>query len=440
MTVEAPASGGDTSAARPGPWARYRQRYVQLPPAVQMIGLQLWLPLLFVLAFCLCYVNAFHQPNPRDIPVAVVGTGPAADTFAQRLQDASGGVLAVSTVGSVGEVRGELRSGDLAAVFTPGSAGTPARLTLTSAEQFQLAQVARQSFAPVAAAQGTTLAVDDLAPLPRHDAYGTSLFYAALLWTIPAYMVGMFVGMMGAALRHRVRLGIIAGSGFVLSGLSALLVGPVLGAVHGHFPQLWLLGFAAALAVGLLVNGLAYFFGRFVSGAAMVIFVFLSVPSSGGAFPASFLPEPFRALHPYVFATGLLDALRDVVYGVGPGVGQGALIIGCYAAAGVLLTAVGRPYYLRLTARRAANGRPMPMMQAAQRAMAAASMQPAGAVAAAGGGSAGGAVTTAAGSGRRADPAARGREDDPRTEGYRELAADSDAAAVTGAAAGGGAA
>ncbi|WP_261576030.1 ABC transporter permease [Frankia gtarii] len=456
MTAETSASSGAPSTGL-GPWMRYRRQYSRLSPPVQMIGLQLWLPLVFVVAFCLCYINAFHQPSPKDIKVAVVGTGPAAATLADRLEGTSNGMLSVSAVGSVDDVRGDVRDGDLAAAFTPGSANQPARLLVASGAQFQLAEVVQQTFAPVAAAEGTTLAVDDLAALPKHDSYGTSGFYIALVWTIAGYMVGMFIGMMGQTLRHRVRLGLIVGAGFVFSLLGTLFAGPVVGAVHGHFLSLWLLGWLTTISVGLVVNGLSYFIGRFVTGAALILFVFLNIPSSGGAFPAAFVPEPFKWLHPYVFGTGVLDVLRDVVYGVGPGTGRGATIIGVYAAIGLVLTVVGKPFFDRRNRLRAERGKPVSMMLAAQgAAMAARQAEQAEAAA----GTRPHHVTTS-GAPTSEGP---GRDDDSRGNGngngngnsngngggsrgeglrdneFADEEAESDAAAVSGAAAGSGSA
>ncbi len=443
MTSETPASSGAPSTGL-GPWMRFRRQYSRLSPPVQMIGLQLWLPLVFVIAFCLCYINAFHQPSPKDIKVAVVGTGPAAVTLADRLEGTSNGMLSVSVASSVDAARGDVRDGDLAAAFTPGAANQPARLLVASGAQFQLAEVVQQTFAPVAAAEGTTLAVDDLAPLPKHDSYGTSGFYIALVWTIAGYMVGMFIGMMGQTLKHRVRLGLIVGSGFVLSLLGTLFAGPVVGAVHGHFLSLWLLGWLTTISVGLVVNGLSYYIGRFVTGAALILFVFLNIPASGGAFPASFVPEPFKWLHPYVFGTGVLDVLRGIVYDVGPGIGSGATIIGVYAAIGLVLTVVGKPFFDRRNRLRAERGKPVSMMLAAQgAAMAARQAEQAEAAA----GTRPHHVTTSEGPGWDDDSRGNGngngngsRGNGLRDNEFADEEVESDAAAVSGAAAGSGSA
>lgn len=360
------AGRGRHAARRPGPWMRYRAQYAKLPPAAQMIGLQLWLPSVFVIAFSLCYVASFHHPNPKDVPVALVGPQAELRPAAQRLEANSDGVLSVSVYVSAPQARAAVRDGDLAAAFTPGTEDAPAVLAIASGAQFQLATMAKTTFASLATAEKTTMTVDDLAPLPTADSSGTSSFYVALVWIIAGYMVAMFVGMMGAPLKHRVRLGIIAGVGLVLSFAATLLAGPVVGAFHGHFASMWLTGWCTTMAVGLMVNGLAYFLGRFVPGAALLLFVFLNVPASGGAFPRQFVPTFFDTIHPYVMGAGVLDVIRSLLYDAGPGVHAGALVIGAYAAVGALLTLGGKRYAARRARRRTELGKPISMMHAAQ--------------------------------------------------------------------------
>jgi hypothetical protein len=345
---------------------RYREQYAKLPPAIQMIGLQLWLPFVFVIAFSLCYVASFHHPDPKHVPVALVGPQAELGWDARLLEANSDGALSVSVYRSVVKAQAAVRDGDLAAAFAPGTAAAPAVLTIASASQLQLATMAKTTFASLSTAEKATLTIDDLAPLPTADSSGTASFYVALVWTIAGYMVAMFVGMMGAPLKHRVRLGIIAGGGLVLSFMATVLTGPIVGAFHGHFAAMWLTGWCTAMAIGLVVNGLAYFLGRFVTGAALLLFVFLNVPASGGAFPRQFVPAFFDFIHPYVIGAGVLDMIRSLIYGAGPGVGAGALVIGAYAAVGALLTIVAKPYAERRTRRRTELGKPISMVHAAQ--------------------------------------------------------------------------
>jgi hypothetical protein len=364
MTTLNPAPS--SPAPYTGAWTRYRNAYSKLPPSVQMIGLQIWLPTLFVLLFCFCYIFAFHSPTPKDVPVAVVGSSQTASPFAASLQKGSDGALTVKTLATAAEARTQVRSGELAAAYIPGAKSS--QLVIASGAQFQLATLAKEVFTPVAAEQKVTMTVVDLAPLPKGDSFGTALFYMTLVATIGGYMVAMFVGLMGGPLRHRTRIGIIAAFAVLFPLVSTLLLRFPLGVISGHFFAVWAIGSATALAIGLVVNGLSYFLGRFVTGAALFLFVFLNVPSSGGAFPAELVPEPFKSLHPFVSGTGTLDLYRHVIYGVGPGAWAGLLVLACYAAGGLILTLTGRPYARRLAARRAARGARPSMMQAAQHA------------------------------------------------------------------------
>jgi len=365
-------SEGAHEAKPAGLWSRYRAQYEKLPPGAQMIGLQLWLPLVFVIAFCFCYIAAFHAPAPHQVSVAVIGQGTHAQAAADALQKGAGDSLRVRLEPDVAAARADVRDGDLAAAYLP-DAKKPT-LILASAASYQLSAVAKATFQATASATGGTLQVDDLAALPAHDAYGTTLFYVTLVWTIAGYMVGMFVGMMGGALKHRMRIGILAAAGVVLPLISTLIIVYALGAVSGNFWELWGIGVATAFTIGLVVNGLGYFLGRFVTAAALILFVFANVPGSGGAYPPEFLPQPFRALHNVVSGTGTLDMLRSVVYDVGPGAGRGAIILAVYAAVGVLLSVVGKRFFVWRMGRRAARGaRPTMMIAAQLAAMAAAS-------------------------------------------------------------------
>jgi hypothetical protein len=50
---------------------RWRRLYSSLPTSIQLIGLQLWLPVLLIVLFCVCYIGAFHAPEIRDAPVGL---------------------------------------------------------------------------------------------------------------------------------------------------------------------------------------------------------------------------------------------------------------------------------------------------------------------------------------------------------------------------------
>jgi hypothetical protein len=330
---------------------RFRRWYSTLHPSLQLIGLQLWLPLFFIVGFCLCYIAAFHAPHPHDVPVAVVGSSAELRT---ALDERLPGVVDLRACDDAADARAAVTSGRVAVAYDPEEA----RLYTASAHQYQVAALIPAMLTPVIEAAGAPApVVDDLAPLPPYDEYGTVSLYLMLAWCIGGYMVAMFIGLMGAPLRHRTRTTVIVVGGAVISLITNTLAGPVVGAVQGHFVELALLGWGWIIAIGLAVNGISYFVGRFVALPAMIVFVFLSMPASGGAYPAWFMPQPFAWLNNVVVGSGITEMLKRALYDVGPGYGRGLTMMLVYAVVGVVLMITGKTWWERRRVRRIVAGR-----------------------------------------------------------------------------------
>lgn len=334
-----------------GAMQAFKGRYGKLHPSLQMIGLQMWLPLFFVSLFVCCYIGAFHSPAPRAVPVGVAGTAQAT-ALAAGLERADPGGFQVTEVAParVPQAVAEVRAGTLVALYVAGP-GKTATLTYATGNGLELEATVAAVVQGLAAAGGITLASHDLAPLAASDSFGTAALYVALVATIGGYMVGMFTGMMGGPLRRRTRWGIIAAASLLLSLVAAALTAFAIGVDAASFWAVWATMLGTSLAVGLVVDGLGYFFNRFVTGAAIVIFVFLNIPSSGGALPVDFVPQPFRWLSDVTVGPGAIAILRHVYYGAGPGVATGVLRLAAYAVAGLALGCAG-PYYAAWRQRR----------------------------------------------------------------------------------------
>lgn len=318
----------------------FRRWYGSLHPSLQLIGLQLWLPLFFIVMFCLCYVAAFHAPHPSEVPVALVGVP---DSIQQAIGKALPGVLDLKNYSTLSAAKDAVLHGRVAIAYDGGAN----EIFKASAHQYQVAALIPAMLTPVLAAAGITATVTDLAPLPAWDEYGTVSLYLMLAWCIGGYMVAMFIGLMGAPLRHRTRVVVILGGGVIISFITNVLAGPVIGAVHGHFGTLFVIGWGWIVAIGLAVNGFSYFAGRFIALPAMVVFIFLSMPSSGAAYPAWFMREPFAWLNNVVVGSGITEMLKRELYGVGPGFGRGVTMMVSYAIAGVVLMIVGKQVWER---------------------------------------------------------------------------------------------
>ncbi len=124
----------------------------------------------------------------------------------------------------------------------------------------------------------------------------------------------------------------------MLSGIGgAVIVGPLLGALSGHF---WALaGFGALLvfAVGAFTMAIQAVTGIVGIGIAVLLFVVLGNPSAGGAYPAPLLPPFWRAIGPWLPPGAGTSGVRGIVYFGGAGVGGPVLVAVGYAVAGALV-------------------------------------------------------------------------------------------------------
>lgn len=354
----------ETATGRRPLGQRYRRWYESLPVGAQMVGLQLWFPTFFVFGFVLCFLFGFHAPAFKDVPIVVVGSSATATPVIDELEAASDGGVQGGHVADRATAEREVRAGTYTAAYVPGD-GT-ATLVVASAGGYQLASYAENFFRSAAQSANVDLTVDDLAPLPPSDSFGMSLFYLGMTCTVPAFMVSMFVGMMGAGLRHRWRFGIFGVTSVVLPGLAVLLGEFVVRAFSGNFFLLWAIGAATSFAIGCVVSAIGYFAGHYVIGWALALFMFLNVPSSGGAYPPQLVPQPFRFLHDYVTLAATTNLFRHAVYGVGPAPWRGWLLLAAYAAVGIALAVIGKRYHRWRNDRRSARSARPSMMMTAQ--------------------------------------------------------------------------
>lgn len=367
MENTAPDAGDnpDIIHALPPEPSAFRRWFTSLHPSARLVLSQLWMPTFMCAMFILCYVGPFQHAAPRDVPVGVIGETQVVQTLQDAADRAEPGALAFEQVPDHTTAQTMVRRGELGMAYDT----TTKQIILASAHQAQAASIFPRLLTPLfpAAGQQETPGTDDVAPLPLHD-IGMTPMYLMLAWCISGYLSAMFIGLMGGPLGRRARFTIIVAVSAILSTLSAVLVDLVLGAVTGHFWALLGLGFCWSVAIGAAVNGLSYFVGRFIAAPSMVLFIFLSIPSSGAALPVWMMPELFQWLNHVVVGSGISEMLKRLVYGVGPGYTRGWVMMSGYLVAGLLLTWVGKPYRERKLINRLLAGR-RTMFQDAQRAV-----------------------------------------------------------------------
>jgi hypothetical protein len=317
---------------------------VTLRSAVLVIGV-----LLLQLGFVSSYVGAFHAPKPREIPIAVVAPAGApagtAQSAARQLNALPGDPLSVRTASTERAARALLAGRTVDGVLLLGPTGHD-RLLVSGAEGGALSSALTEVVGRLDASRQRTLTVDDAIPSSVADARGLSAFYLAVGWVVGGYLVASIIGVSNGSVpatraRGVVRLGALAVYA-IASGIGgAIIVGPALGVLSGHFWALAGFGALVVFAVGAFTAALQVWTGLVGIGLAILLFVVLGNPSAGGAYPAPLLPPFWAGIGPWLPPGAATDAIRGIVYFAGHGAGIGALVLGGYALVGLVATVLG---------------------------------------------------------------------------------------------------
>lgn len=269
-------------------------------------------PIVMALIMALCYFGGLHRPDPRELPVAVVGSVETAEPVAARLQQAAGDRLDVRTVATPEEATRQLRTQQIHGAYVP-SAQRPT-LLVASAASHPATSVATQVFTTSAAAQGRPLTVQDVAPLPASDPIGQNAFFYLVALSIGAYATAIAIAVAGASRRFRERLILSAAASVVVPTVLLAAASIAFDMFAGHGPAVWALSVGYALIVISLSVGLHTFIGRYSTLVFNALFVALNFTSSEGIFPTSMQPPFFEWLASFWVGAGFIDVLTRILY------------------------------------------------------------------------------------------------------------------------------
>lgn len=308
---------------------------------VGVLGLQL--------AFIISYVGAFHRPTPHRVPLAVVAPTRAGRSLAGKLNALAGSPLDARVVSDAATARHQIHDRDVDGALLPATSG-PYRLWVASAEGGAVSDALTRVLDRVAAEQQRKLAVTDIVPAGPGDARGLSAFYVAVGWVVGGYLVASILAISAGALpangrRALIRLVSLALYAIVSGIGGAIIAGPLLGALNGHFWPIARLGALLVLGVGAFTMAVQALTGIVGIGLAVLLFVVLGNPSAGGAYPGPLLPAFWRAIGPWIPPGAATSGLRGIVYFGGAGTLGPLLVAAAYAAVG--MTALGLTAVLR---------------------------------------------------------------------------------------------
>lgn len=326
------------------PTDRYSPKQILIAVAIGVLLLQI--------GFITSYVAAFHQPTPRDIPIAVVAEPELPDGVDQqavdRLNAIDGHPVQARVVASTYEVRTLLTDRDILGGYVIAASG-PDTLITASAAGSSAATALEGVFTAADADTGRTFVVRDEIPVGVHDNRGLSGFYLSIGWVVGGYLLAAAIGLLIGAPRTLREAGlhtaIMAGYAALSGAIGALVTATLLGTFTGHLLPLALLGAGVVLATGMFTMGLRAALGILAVPLAIVIFVVLGNPSAGGAFGSNVLPAFYAAIGRWITPGAGTEGVRSIVYFHGTGIGQPIATL-------VLYTAVGLAAVFACTARK----------------------------------------------------------------------------------------
>ncbi|WP_055564300.1 hypothetical protein [Streptomyces atriruber] len=310
----------------------------RLRDALRHVLLHLVTPLLMCLGMGLAYMGAFVTPEPNDMPIAVVGSGPQTQAFAQTVKDKAGDTLDVRTLADREQAVDALKSLDIAGAYVP-DAKSPELIVATAGSDMS-ATAAQKIFTPVAARQGLPLKVTDVAPPVEDDPTGQGLFFLLVAVSIGSYASVAVLGAAGAGLRMRARAGLVVGVSFAVSLIGAALAGPVFHLVHQGLWGVWAMSWLYAAGILFIGIGLHTFLNRWTTLAMMVLFVMLNFTTSGGLFRPELQNGFFGSLHAFWNGAGFVEGIRSHLYFGGHGLAAHVWTLVGWLVLGLLIVAV----------------------------------------------------------------------------------------------------
>jgi len=306
--------------------------------------------------FIFSYVGAFHDPRLHQDPIAVVAPQQEASMLSARLDGLAGAPLHAVPVQRESTARQQVRNDDVTAALVVDPRGQTDRLLVASGGGAALTLAVEQVLTKVDASQHRSVLSADVAPAQSSDYRGVSGFYIVIGWLIAGYFLAALLGLRagrGASTPRRLgrRLLLLAPYSIAAGVAGMLIADTLLGALTGHFLALAGVGALLVFTAGAVTVALQELVGIAGIGIAVVLFVVLGNPSSGGAYQLPLLPGFWRAIGNAIPNGAGVDAVRRIVYFGSSGVTDRLLTIGAYGLGAIIVALAWTAYRSRRTAR-----------------------------------------------------------------------------------------
>jgi hypothetical protein len=234
--------------------------------------------------------------------------------------------------------------------LAPRMAGTPKPLTTVEvytagAANFTAGNELAEFGRLFASAQHAAVTVTDAKPLRQEDSTGLSSLYMMIGWVFGGYFLATvlttIVGFKQWSRRHSlVRLGALALCS-IASGLGGAAIGLAFGPIPSeHFWAVAAIGTLLVFSTACATAGLQALIGMYGTQVALVAFILLGNPSSGGIAAPQMLPGFWRAIGPWLPNAAGFTLLRNTLYYGGHNFGSAIPVLCIYMVAGAALLLV----------------------------------------------------------------------------------------------------
>lgn len=263
--------------------------------------------------FVLAYVVATAAPKPDRIPFGVVGSQENTSGFGQKVQELAGSALEVRAFAREVDARTAIEDQQIFGAFVSTGRST-AILYTASAAGASVARVLSQAVPKAAATRGVTVTVQDLAPLPASDINGLVVFYVALACVVYGFSGTSMA--LGAAPKLSLPGQVAVIAGFSAAGglVTALVAGPITGALHMNYLPFAAIGALTMFVAGLFTALALELGGQKATLVVLIVLLVLGSPSSGGSVAPDLLPWFFRLIGQWLPPGAAVSALRNSVY------------------------------------------------------------------------------------------------------------------------------
>ncbi|MFG2016414.1 hypothetical protein [Actinomadura geliboluensis] len=281
------------------------------------------------------FLGALHSPKPHEVPVAVVGPQAVAAKVGTTLDARMDGAFDIEHYADEKAARQALLDREVDGVFVPGQSG--ARLIVASSAGKIETTLITEVFQQVGTATGQQVQVQDIRALPESDSNGISAFFLAVSAIIPGVILAalmVFVVPQAGAGR---RIGLALTGALLLGGGVAWVGDGLTGALVGSPWALWGLVSFLVFAVATVTGGLLRVVGPPAAALAVLLFVPIGAPASGGPLGAEFVPAWYAAVGEWLPLGAGAEAVRNTVYFDGNAIGRPLLVLTLWAVAGVAL-------------------------------------------------------------------------------------------------------